>query len=442
MMGRIVGLAVLSALFTGQGALGGQAQLDVSLAHPSLLVGKPQTTYLKVGLTGFEVAASTKRAGVNVALVLDKSGSMSGHKLEQAKQAAISSLDRLNGEDIVSVITYDTTVQVVMPATKLTDKHAVRQAIQSIQAGGNTALFAGVSKGGAEVRKFLDRNRVNRVILLSDGLANEGPSSPHMLGDLGGSLVKEGIAVTTLGLGLGYNEDLMVQLADRSDGNHVFVEEATELAAVFSNEFRDVLSVVAQEIAIKITCAPGIRPVRLLGEEGEIRGQEVNVHLNQLYGGQEKYVLLEVEVPNSQKSAVRDVADVAVSYANMVSQHTDRLAKGIGIQFVDSQSVVDERMDKSVMTKCVLQIANERNVQAVALRDAGEIQKAQELLQGNCAYLKSNAIQLQSPELEKRSLDNLFQSQSLDEGKWRQTRKGMRERQIQDKKQQVVDDGC
>lgn len=439
--GRATAWAVLGVVALGQAALGAQAKLDVSLAHPSLLAGTTQTTYLKVGLTGFEVAAVGKRPPVNVALVLDKSGSMTGQKLEQAKKAAIGALDRLNSDDIVSVITYDTTVQVVMPATKLTDKQAVRDAIRGIYAGGNTALFAGVSKGAAEVRKFLDRKRVNRVILLSDGLANVGASSPESLGGLGASLMKEGIAVTTLGLGLDYNEDLMVQLASRSDGNHVFVEEATELATVFNREFQDVLSVVAQEIAITITCAPGIRPVRLLGQEGEIRGQEVSVQLNQLYGGQEKYVLLEVEVPYDLRQSVRDVADVAVNYANMVTHSTDRLAKLVGVRFVDSPEVVEQQIDKAVMTECVLQIASNRNEEAVALRDAGKIEQAKELLQGNCAYLQSNSVQLESPQLQQRALDNMHQSQSLDEKNWNQTRKGMREQQIKDKKQQK-DDGC
>src|SRR4029450_1790476 len=90
--------------------------------------------------------------------------------------------------------------------------------------------------GAAAVRKFLDRQRVNRIILLSDGQANVGPSSPGDLGNLGASLIKEGISVTTLGLGLDYNEDLMTQLARRSDGNHYFIENSSDLARRFGYE--------------------------------------------------------------------------------------------------------------------------------------------------------------------------------------------------------------
>ena len=225
-----------------------QVTLDVSLSQPTLLADKQQTTFVKVGLTGFELSNEKERAPVNIALVLDKSGSMAGDKLERAKEAAISAVERMSANDIVSVVTYDTTVSVVVPATKLTDRAALISKIREIPSNGSTALFAGVGKGAEELRKFLDKERVNRVILLSDGLANVGPQSPSELGELGRSMAKEGISVSTIGLGLDYNEDLMTKLASESDGNHVFVEKSTQLVDVFNREFNDVLSVVAQEV--------------------------------------------------------------------------------------------------------------------------------------------------------------------------------------------------
>ncbi len=436
---KTVAVVSLLALWgVQQSAQGRQALLDVSLAHPTLLAGSPQTTYLKVGLTGFKISSTETRPPVNLALVLDRSGSMTGSKLAQAKDAAIRALERLGSNDIVAVIAYDSTVQVVVPATKLTDKNAVRRAIESIQAANSTALFAGVSKGAAEVRKFLDRNHVNRVILLSDGLANVGPQTPSALGELGASLMKEGIAVTTLGLGLDYNEDLMVQLARRSDGNHVFVEQATELAAVFNHEFNDVLSVVAQEITIKIQCAPGIRPVRLLGIDGEINGQEVVIQLNQLYSEQEKYALLEVAVPESRAMQVRPVAKVAVAYANIETKTSDRLSSAISVHFDESPDVIAERTNIKVMAECVLQVANEQNVLAVALRDQGKTKLAKELLESNAMFLINNARELKSEELKQRAFDNTQQSENLDPEKWKRTRKGMRSQQHQDARQQQM----
>jgi Ca-activated chloride channel family protein len=259
----------------GSGARAGQVELKVAVSHPVLLAGQKQTAYLKVGLTGVPLAVAEKRAPVNVALVLDRSGSMSGDKIRRAKEAAILAIHQLGPDDIVSVVAYNHGVTVLVPATKVSDRHVIYSAIDRLHADGTTALFAGVSKGAHEVRKFLSEDRVNRVILLSDGLANVGPSSPQALAALGASLIKEGISVTTIGLGLGYNEDLMFQLAHASEGNHVFVESSAHLARIFTREFGDLLSVVANEVEVEITCAEGIRPVRVLGRAADISGQRV-----------------------------------------------------------------------------------------------------------------------------------------------------------------------
>ena len=222
---------------------------------------------------------------------------MQGEKLVRAKEAAKLAVNRLHPDDIVSVVAYDDTVRILLPATKVADRTAVLAAIDGSKPVASTALFAGVSVGAAEVRKFLDRERVNRVVLLSDGLANVGPASPAELGALGASLKKEGISVSTIGLGLGYNEDLMVRLAGLSDGNHAFVEHPRDLARIFDHEFGDAMSVTAQDVLVRIECAQGTRPVRVLGREAEIVGRKVTVSVNQLYDAREQYILLELEAP-------------------------------------------------------------------------------------------------------------------------------------------------
>jgi Ca-activated chloride channel family protein len=334
--------AVLAAaIATGPAVVSAaQVKLDVSMAQPTLLANKKQTTYVKVGLTGFKMSNKAKRTPINVALVLDKSGSMSGSKLARAKEAACWAIRRLEKKDIVTVVTYDSTVQVLVPATKLSDKDELCRKIGRIEADGSTAIFAGVSKGAAELRKFIDRNRVNRIILLSDGLANVGPQTPGELGQLGASLSKEGIAVSTMGLGLDYNEDLMAALARRSDGNHIFIEKADELAEVFRHEFDDVFSVVAQEVSIAVKVGGKIRPVRVLNMDAEINGRQVIAQLNQLYSQQEKYVLLEVEVPATKADKTLEIAQVEVSYANMETKTTDHLSSSVSVKFSSSEAVV------------------------------------------------------------------------------------------------------
>ncbi|MBT3379917.1 MAG: VWA domain-containing protein [Lentisphaerae bacterium] len=429
----IAALACLGSLPSS----GRQVVLQAGLANPVLLAGERQTTHLKVGLTGFELERVGERPPVNVALVIDRSGSMSGDKLAKAREAAILAVRRLGRDDIVSVVSYSSNVTVLVPATRLEDKDYVIAKIRQVSSGGGTALFAGVSKGAAETRKFLDRDRVNRVILLSDGLANEGPSTPGELGDLGRALGRERISVTTIGLGGGYNEDLMVRLAQNSDGNHAFAASANDLIAIFDREFRDVLSVCAQEIRIRFLCSPGIRPVRVLGREAHISGQNVDVHLNQLYGGQEKYAVLELDVPSQDAGTVIRVGDVEVTYANSVTRTQDRLTSRVQARVSASKREVAQNIDKGAAAAAVVQEANGANIRAMKLRDAGRADEAAAVLYDNAKLLRAKASELNAPELDSMSEVQKEDAQAVKSSSWNVFgRKRMRENQYRYSNQQ------
>lgn len=423
----------------GSHALAKQVHLDVALAYPTMLLDeqKKSENHLRIAMTGFELSDTAKRAPVNLAIVIDRSGSMGGDKISQAREAAVQAIDRLRADDIVSVVVYDTGVEVLVPATKATDGELIKQRIRSIHAGGNTALFAGVSKGAAEVRKFLDPKRVNRVILLSDGLANVGPSSPSELGQLGTSLIKEGISVSTMGLGLGYNEDLMSRLAIASSGNHTFIESADNLVAVFQREFDDVLSVVAQKIEIRVVLDAGVRPVKVLNYPAGIDGQTVTIELGQLYSKQERYFVIEVEIPHGQDGTSRQVAEVTAQYRNAVTDTQDTLTSRVEGRFSSSKKTVETAINKAVLSSCVIQIANERNAQATSRRDNGDLEGAKKLLLSNSSYLDRFYSETGNEELRQRAVLNKDQAGKLSEKDWNRSRKLMREAQAADTQQQV-----
>lgn len=390
-------------------------------AFSVLKAGEKQTAWMRVGLTGFQLKSETDRAPMNVAIVLDRSGSMQGEKIRQARDAAISALELLKPDDIVSVIAYDTEVSVLVPATKLTDREQVAAAIRNIRAGGNTALFGGVSKGAAEVRKFQDERHVNRIVLLSDGLANVGPSSPGELGSLGISLKKENISVTTLGLGLGYNEDLMVKLAGLSGGNHQFIEDASELTGIFRREFDEALSIVAQEVDMTVTIPETLRPVRVLGNAADINGQQVVTRLAQVYSNQQKYVVVEVEIPETLASGTTDgkvsnclLAEISVRYRNMVTQQIESLSGSVSVTFSDNDTAVKAGMDHAIMAEVVALIASEQNKLATDLLDQGDILGCRELLKKNADFLNSNSRNLKSESLLRYAETNEAQLKQLE----------------------------
>ena len=381
-----------------------RVDLDVSPVYGVLKAGGKQTTWIRVGLQGFRLESEAKRARVNLAIVLDKSGSMQGEKIQQARSAAIDAINLLHPDDIVSIVTYDSTVNVLVPATKLTDKQSVIEKIRGIKPSGNTALFAGVSKAAAEVRKFLGKERVNRVILLSDGLANVGPSSPGELGSLGKSLLKENISVSTLGLGIGYNEDLMVKLAAKSGGNHLFIEEASELVDIFRQEFNDVLSVVAQEVDVKVEIPEGIRPVRVLGGDADINGQKIVTRMSQIYSEQDRHVVVEVEVPESEKGNKLKIAAVRVTYANMKTHESDTLTGKTEVKFSEDQEVVDKSMNQSALADVVALVSSEQNKLATKYLDEGNLRRCREVLDGNVKFLNVERLHVLCTSCGKQAI--------------------------------------
>ncbi len=415
-----------------------QVSLNINLATQVMEAGQSHRAFIKVSLEGFKQQDKQARIPANVAIVLDKSGSMDGDKIQYAREAAIMAIKRLDERDIVSVVSYDSQVQVVVPATAVHNQQAIYAAIRHIQADGNTALFAGVSKGANELRTFLSRNRVNRVILLSDGLANVGPQSASELGELGASLAKEGISVTTIGLGLGYNEDLMTRLAGYSDGNHAFVENAEDLASVFQYEFGDVLSVVAQGVNIEIRCRNGVKPIRLLGRKSEIIGDRVTTRLNQLYSEQEKFVILEVEVPEQLAETELELVAVEVLYDNLFTQNEEQLSGRSVARFSGSKQEVRAARDDKTLEAAVEQVANEYSRDAIKARDSGDLEGAKKILQDSASYLGSQAESLNSPKLQKQEAEALQDADSLElEQDWNKQRKELKARQYKRATQQA-----
>lgn len=413
-------------------------KLRTELGQSSYFGEKGQKTYLRIDLEGIR-REETERTPVNIAIVIDKSGSMNGNKLAQAKEAAIMAVERLGRDDYVSIITYSSKVDVLMPSTRVTNTTEFRHRIKSIRSNGQTALYAGTKRGIHELEEFLDENRVNRVILLSDGLANVGPSKPSDLEKLGQMAGSKGISITTIGLGLGFNEDLMTKLAYASDGNHAFVKHERDLVDIFNKEFGDVLSVIAQDIEIIIECEVGIKPIRLLGRRAEVRGQTIRVKLNQLYGAQSKHLIIEAELDEAHEEGDRSFAKVTIDYRSLQNKSRETLSANTKINFTKNKKRAAKAVNKRVMSDVIEQIAIERNEQAVSLRDKGDVKRAKMLLQNNAAYLAKEAQNLGgsfAPKLKDLAKKNKADAENLTGEKWRASRKEMKARAYRQKTQQ------
>jgi Ca-activated chloride channel family protein len=341
-----------------------------------------------------------ERPPVNLCVVLDRSGSMSGAKIENAKEAAIAALRRLNGRDLFSLVMYDHEVETLVPPQSAANTEWIEPRIRGIAPRGNTALFAGVSQGAAEVRKNLESAYVQRIILLSDGLANVGPSSPDDLGRLGASLMKERIAVTTVGVGTDYNEDLMAQLSRESDGNTYFVENSGALPRIFAAELGDVLSVVARDVTIRIEITGGARPLRVIGRDGRIRGNTVELRLNQLYGGQQKYALVEVEVPPTAEDRTIDVASAVCEYENVVTEKRCSSRGESQLRFSSRREEVAKSENRAVVKEVLYNAGAAAQEQAISLGDKGQVRDAALSLRRQAEEIGQKAREMDDSDLD------------------------------------------
>ena len=420
-------LALLAAALSGAAAPSARSdespvRLRVDCDRTVLPSGSAGTVIIKVALDCLSPPRRDRRPPVNLALVIDRSGSMTGEKIAKAREAALELVRRLGSDDILSLVVFDTRVDTLVPAQRVGPARArFESEICGIEPGDTTALYAGVARGASEVRRYIEEHRfVHRIILVSDGVANVGPSTPEELGRFGASLVKEGISVTTIGLGLDYNEDLMARLADLSDGNTYFVENSSDLPRIFAAELGDVLSVVARRVVITIEFPEGVRPLRFVGRDGTIRGQQAELTLNQLYGGQQKFALVEVEVAAAKDGADREIAKARVDFENAASGRPATLSASRRVRFSADRDAVVRSADPKVQADYAANVMALAKDEVIALADAGRqdeaaaalLMKAQELrvmgtTYGNSAVLDCAAAAApEAARIERQGRDN------------------------------------
>lgn len=219
---------------------------------------------LLIRVFGEESTEATKRASVDAAFVIDRSGSMSGNPLRLATHAVDHACGHLKDQDRAAVVTFDNAIEVIHEFAKMTSaaKQAVRLALSQVVPGGSTFLAGGWQAGAEQIahaRPLPDQAaRPQRVILLSDGHANVGMSDPGSLSQVVAGLRQRGIMTTTIGVGVGYDHVLMSAMAEAGGGNHFFVADANELKAIFEQELQETLKVVARGTTVTLTVPEGV----------------------------------------------------------------------------------------------------------------------------------------------------------------------------------------
>ena len=268
----------------------------------ALIAGHAQRVQVLVRIQAPDVnltntAEIKQRPPYHLALVIDRSGSMSGEPLQEAKRCARHIIDQLKPDDRASLVQFDSRVQVLVPAQPVADRTALHRALQIIEEGGTTNLHGGWEAGGQSLLEYIQQAGLSRVILLSDGNANEGLTDPERIIQQCAQFADRGVTTSTYGLGRDFNEDLMVAMAKAGQGNHYYGATAQDLFEPFAEEFDLIANLYAGKLRLTLGTPEGIK-VNLLNDYTveDQRGFPV-VRLPDLAWGAEAWALLQLEVP-------------------------------------------------------------------------------------------------------------------------------------------------
>jgi len=376
----------LATVFTANLFAGETLNLNLVPERGCVLRHSPQEVVIKIDLSAIADHKKSKRTPLNLAVVLDRSGSMTGAKIEKAKQAAMQLVDRLRPDDVFSFVIFSDEAQVIVPARRVEDKDALKEKIEGIEAEGSTALYAGVKMGAEQVEEYLSNKRINRIILLSDGIANVGPSSPRDIRHLGSQLAERGMSVTTIGVGEDYNEDVMASLAEASDANYYYVKDTEKLPEIFNKELGEMVNVIVRDVRIEITCPDGVKPLGFIGRSEKFEDQKAVVKLSQFTPGQERYLFLRCLVNGDQP----DVAKVNVNYTDELDGGSVQSASGTArVQFTDDQKSSDSSLNDSVYAEEQLMLTAVAKDEAMSQADQGNYAAAAKILTAQNAALKT-----------------------------------------------------
>lgn len=223
-------------------------------------VGEPSKRNLMVQIEA-PPGESKERLPVNVAVVIDRSGSMQGSKIERAKETAIAVIEALDQRDRVSIVAYDDAVEVILPSSPISSETVALagKRIRRLEPGGTTDLSQGWLTGCEQIAEYLTNEDVGRCYLLSDGLANRGITERDELAHHAGELRKRGVSTSTFGIGTDFDEELLQRMAEAGGGNFYFVEQSEQIQTYVSRELGETLEVVAPAAYLRFICDDGIR---------------------------------------------------------------------------------------------------------------------------------------------------------------------------------------
>lgn len=332
-----------------------------------------------------EVARRDSRAPLNLALILDRSGSMQGDKLRYVQQAACHVLDMLDERDRIAVVAYDDQVTLLAPSQLISAhmRDALKHTINELHPGGWTDLSGGWLAGCREVADRLTADGIHRALLLTDGLANRGITDIEELTHHARELRRRGVATSTFGVGLDFNEQLLEALAEQGGGHFYYIERPDHIPDVFRRELGELLTVVAREAFLSITIPSGVA-VELLGDlPHERTGARLRIFLGDLCAGERRALYTRVLTPPDMLGTSL-VLRGELGYADL-DQRTATVVAEISFSYTREAEVLLAPLHEAILQRSGEVELAAATAQALKLERSGQRQQAQAVMQQSLA---------------------------------------------------------
>jgi len=320
------------------------------LVQNKVLLGSDGTVGLSLTLQANDLATGDRPAARNVdmVIVLDRSGSMQGRKLENARRAVIELLSNLSAKDRFALVTYSEGVHIASGLVNVTDDNRVHllSAVNGVRAGGGTNLGAGLQAGINMLRTPYRSNNAARVILISDGLANRGVTDPKSLSGIASAAVENEFAVSTVGVGADFNEQLMTAIADRGTGNYYYLENPAAFAAVFQKEFYNTQTASITGLKIQLPVNTGITLADAAGYPINVHNGQALFYPGNLRSGQTRKLYLTLQIPTNRQRTF-ELDHIQIHYQHNDQSYVTTLDESLTIACVSDQKKVYSSIDKT-----------------------------------------------------------------------------------------------
>ena len=300
---------------------------------------------------GFGVGARTP---LNLCLVIDRSGSMEGPPLDYVKQACNHVVDLLAPDDVLSIVTFEETVDVVMPPQRVTNRQAIKDGIARIMPGNTTNLYDGLLLGAQQVMSLSDPGRATRLVVLTDGDPTAGIKDHHALVAHAGEIKQRGITSTFLGFGPDYNEELLASMAKRAGGNYYYIAQPHLIPEVFRTELEKLMTVVARNLQLNVKLA---RWVNMRGPQTASGGAEVTISLADMERGMTLQQVFDFDFTNHPLGHYR-VAAGRLSYDDILTGRTETIDLDFVIEFTADSARYSAPQNPKVAQAAQIQAAS------------------------------------------------------------------------------------